>query len=476
MVIRPEGPIDRKKMNTFGYPKSHDLVLRFEQCSRQTIGSAFRLTGLVKLKQIIRVIEVLDLQANPRDSRVSAITSDIMESLENTPELFPLKSKGLLLAASEWNELGDRDRYELTFVNRDIEGVLDGGHNLLAIGTFILGQVLVEDVDRKELKKAKVWGQFKELFNKHLDEVRDYLADDANQDELSTYIPVELLLPKSQDALVLDYFNSALLDIQEARNNNAQLKQETKSHAAGLYDNLKEQFGSDLREKIEWKSNDGGEIKVADLIALTWIPLTALGITVSDENGKEVVPPSPVQTYSSKGECVGKFDRFMGSSSVTSENTGTSKRELRNVPVLSALKLAADLPKLYDLIYELFPGFYNDNDGKFGKIAAVNKLNSKGGVKSTKFSQKAIDWRYPEGFITPLVYGLRSIIAKNEDGTVSWATDPFKFVKEHLPQIAVGYKGVMQENDFDPQKVGKSSLAYEHALNAFELAWLRSNR
>jgi hypothetical protein len=36
--------------------------------------------------------------------------------------------------------------------------------------------------------------------------------------------------------------------------------------------------------------------------------------------------------------------------------------------------------------------------------------------------------------------------------------------------------GVIKENNMDPQKVGKSPLAYDHALNAFELAWLRSSK
>jgi hypothetical protein len=105
-----------------------DVTLKIEQCNSQIVGSARRLIGLVKLKQIVRVIEVLDLDANPRDSKLSSITNDIMDSLNHTPELFPLKSKGLLMAASVFREL-DRDRFELTFADRDVEGVLDGGHN-----------------------------------------------------------------------------------------------------------------------------------------------------------------------------------------------------------------------------------------------------------------------------------------------------------------------------------------------------------
>ena len=63
---------------------------------------------------------------------------------------------------------------------------------------------------------------------------------------------------------------------------------------------------------------------------------------------------------------------------------------------------------------------------------------------------------------------------RNADGTVKWATDPKEFLTRELPELIEGYKNLMRENDFDPQKVGKSSMAYEFVLNAMELAYLRS--
>lgn len=457
------------------YISQFDATLRFGHCGRQTIGSTYRLTGLVKLKQIIRLIEVLDLEANPRESRIGKITSDIIESLETTPSLFWVKSKGILLAATDYKEL-DGDRFEVTFEDPDLEGVLDGGHNLLAIGTYFLGNVLQDEgveADIKELKKAKVWGEFKLIFQKHTEAIARYLSNEENEDELSTLIPVEMLLPKSSDPLDLDNFNDALLDIQIARNNNAQLKQETKSNQEGLYEPLKNSIPKKISDRIEWKSNqEGGEIKAADVVALAWIPLSALDIEVTDNLGK-IAPPSPTATYSSKGDCVNRYHRYMSSPMVT---TDTVPREMKSKPVISALKLAGDLPELFDLIYELFPSLYNNKDGKFGAIAAVKKLNTKKGKKFTKYMEKSVEYRYPEGFINPLVYGLRALMKLNENGEVTWVTDPVKFVKDHLPTITEGYMGVIKENNMDPQKVGKSPLAYDHVLNAFELAWLRSSK
>jgi len=461
----------RKEESVFSRPfNNHDVTLKIEQCNSQLVGSSKRLIGLVKLKQIIRIIEVLDLEANPRDSKLSTITNDITESLRYTPELFPLKSKGILLAASIYKEL-DRDRFELTFADRDVEGVLDGGHNLLAIGHYVLSLALDDTEHLKELRKARIWADFKNVFKKHLSTVHEFLTNDDYSKELSTLIPVELLLPKSEDPLDLDDFSRSLIDIQEARNNNAQLKQETKTNNEGLYEGLKSVLPRELEAKIEWRSNEGGEIKAADIVSLVWISLSALELEIDDEDGKRVVPPAPVQTYSSKGECVNRYHRFMSSRSIT---TDTPKREIKHEGVLSAFKVAAELPKLYDFIYTNFPEFYNANDGKFGRISAVNKMNSKAGIKQTKFGQKAIDWKYPEGFIAPLVYGLRSLMQKNENGLLQWATEPLAFLENYLPQVVIRYKQLLEENDFDPQKVGKSNVAYDFVRDAFELALLRS--
>lgn len=50
------------------------------------------------------------------------------------------KSKGILLASSSYESL-DRGRYRLSFASHDeVEGILDGGHNTLAIGSYILSE------------------------------------------------------------------------------------------------------------------------------------------------------------------------------------------------------------------------------------------------------------------------------------------------------------------------------------------------
>lgn len=56
------------------------------------------------------------------------------------------------------------------------------------------------------------------------------------------------------------------------------------------------------------------------------------------------------------------------------------RRELANVEVLSALCITAQLPELYDYIYEVFPRLYNAAGGSYGRITAVRNLT--GGKRS----------------------------------------------------------------------------------------------
>jgi len=458
------------------YVSDADITLRFYQGSKQTVGSISRIRGSVKIRQIVRLIEITNLDANPRFSKMSNITADIINSLETTPELFWVMSKGIVLSASSYKEL-DGDRYEFNFQNEQFEGVIDGGHNLLGIGHFFLRLVLEKygsDEDIKALQKAKVWGQFKTLFISKLDLVKQYLTENADSDELSTLVDVEVVVPRSpSDAYDLTEFDQATPEIQGSRNNNASVRPEAHSNKVGLYEPLKAAVSPTIAKKIEWKTNqEGGRIKVADMVALAWIPLSKLDLEVKDSEGI-IQKPNPTSIYSSKGELINRYDRFMSSDMVT---TDTIPAELKSNPVRSALELTGTLPELYDLITEIFPSAYNEKGGRFGAITAVAKMNTKKGKILSKYTERTIEYRCPEGFITPLVYGLKSLMKLDSNGQVSWLTDPASFIRRHLPSITEGYMGVIKENGMDPQKVGKSSLAYEHVLNAFELAWLRTSK
>ena len=113
------------------------ITIRFEKSAEQTIGGVTKITGMVRAKYLIPIIDDLDLQANPRSSKTGQVTSAIQESIRQNTDLFPFKTKGILLAAAKYKR-GDHGRITVFFGDRSVEGILDGGHNTLAIGLCLL--------------------------------------------------------------------------------------------------------------------------------------------------------------------------------------------------------------------------------------------------------------------------------------------------------------------------------------------------
>ena len=456
---------------------------RQTKVAEQRYGGVLRVVGFVKVKNIIPIIDTLNLDANPRASKTGAVTNSIQESLETTPTLFPFKTKGILLGASKYNKV-DEGRYSVSFVDVDTEGVLDGGHNLLAIGLYVL-KLACSHGGETLPKKISTWADFKQVWLNKREVISSYQADLRKGDEnsemttvLDVLVPLEMLLPaRPNDKSNVEEFQSNLLDICGARNNNVQLTAGTKADKQGDFEALKhliEQRDSRLAQRIEWKTNDGGDIKVEDIIALAWIPLSLTG-PYRDEFGKPVDPPSPVHIYSGKAQGLNKYVRLMGSDEVTTKPDGDYRRELKNSTVESALEIAAELPELYDYIYECFPEYYNDAGGRYGRITAVKSLNDKRKKnKTTPFGKRPVQTLSPDGFVAPLVYGLKALMIKQPDrlgnDRIEWRVEPHTWLVRNLESVVKKYSVVLAPSDYDPQKVGKYPGNYDRALDAYKMA------
>ena len=446
----------------------NELLIRYEMVDRQTEGAVTRLVGLVRARNLLSLFDAADLEANPRSAKVGAVTADIIESIETTPELFPFKTKGILIAASVCRSL-ERNRYQLVFENIKIEGILDGGHNTLSIGLYVLKQVM-EDV--RAWKRIKNWPAFKEAWAEHRDQVaalkKAHLSGEGGP--LDFFVPVEILVPTdAEDDFMLNAFTGSLLEIGAARNNNVQLTLETKANKKGFYDELRKALPKQIADRVEWKANDGGVVKVRDLIALSWIPLSVLDLPDG------INDPSPSRIYASKGECTKAFDTLMSDPEISKPTGGEYTHELHNVAVGSALKVAAELPELYDLIYLDFPAAYNDNGaGRFGRLTSVKMASDMRSKPTSPFTQKLVQYSYPDGFIMPLVYGLKALMTTDDEGNVVWKVkDPAKFIRENLTTIVRKYRVIIEAYSGDPQKIGKNEGSYSLALDAFETELLK---
>lgn len=454
-------------MSTITESAAKVATVKFEQRFEQRIEGITRISGFVRARHFMPLIDVLDLDANPRSSKVGRVTTAIMESIANTPDEFPFKSKGVLLGATEYERL-DRGRIRATFRDAHVEGILDGGHNTLAIGLHILKLAGVPEV---QLRKAKNWFTFRELWDTETDRLKELRGRASSFDEhdesLNFLIPLELIVPADPDDQVqIDQFQSSILEICEARNNNAELVVGAKSNKAGFYEDLRNYLPENIAARIEWKPNEpGASVKVQDLIALTWLPLSMLNPMPVDEGERPVVPPIPQNLYRNKGECMQKFHDLMSMDAVTHDRAGIA--DLYNPTVRSALKIAAQIPDLYDLIYNLFPNAYNANEGRYGRITAVSKMNASGRAKTARFTGEDVSTNSPDGYMYPLMWGLTALMRRDEDGRVEWVVDPSDFVKSHLAEIAQKFKLIMQVLDYDPVKIGKAPAAYEVVRDAY---------
>lgn len=449
----------------------YKTIIRFEQAAEQSDAPIKRVVGFVPAKNLLSLFDEATLDANPRSAKMNGVVADIIESLREAPEIFQFKTKGILLGTSSFTEL-ERKRFELVFDDPAYEGLLDGGHTMLAIGLYLLSFVMSE----KDLRKLKLWEDMKEAWKVNREAVH------AIRDEFLFKVPVELLLPSDvNDEALVGEFRLALIDVCAARNNNAQLTGEAKANQRGFYEELRKKMPKDISERVEWKANeweseDSRPVKVRDIVALAWIPLTVLNeaglLPQQTPNGSPLnFTVIPQNIYRNKGEMSALFDKLMEHPEVSKQKNGP-QYELDNIAVESAFEVLADLPLLYDRIFlEMGEAYNKATGGKFGKIGAVKYAK---GVKKflSPYTRQPSEYGVPDGFALPVLYGLKALM-RLQDGKVCWRTDPQKFLDRHLKTLVAAFKMPMDMAGFDPQKIAKSENSYLFMVGEAEKALIK---
>ena len=444
-------------------------IIRFEQAAEQADGAIKRIIGFVTAKDTLKLLDDATLEANPRSAKANNVVSDIIDSVREDPKIFQFKTKGILLGTSEFTEL-DRKRFELHFNDPAYEGLLDGGHNMLALGIYFLGYVM----DEKDLRKIKLWEDMKAAW------IANREAIQARRDEFTFKMPVELLVPTDpEDEETVSTFRLALIDICAARNNNAQLTTEAKANQKGFYDEIRKRLPQPIADRVEWKTNEwendsARPIKVRDLVALAWIPLTVLNqaglLPKLTENGSQLnFTVIPQNIYRNKGELSILFDKLMEHPDI-SKQTNPPQYEMHSALVASAFDVLALLPELYDKIFVEMRDAYNRSGGKFAKIKEVRV--PKRGVVLAPYSQRRAQCVVPDGYVLPVLYGLKALMTIR-DGRLAWATPPAEFLDRNMDALIGAFKMPMEMAGFDPQKIAKSENSYLFMVGEVEKALIK---
>ena len=342
-------------------------------------------------------------------------------------------------------------------------------------------------MEEKDLKRIRDWEQFDAAWKQHGDAVK------ALDTPFGIEVAVELLFPTSKNEEVQEDFDQASFEISQARNANTEVKTEAFQNKLGFYDVLKAALPPELSVRVEWKpglidAEDGAPpISVRDVVALAWIPLNVA-------NGAGLLPIDisvlPQNIYRNKGECSDKFNMLMQQDEVTEPIGGKAGQQRRLVHhgVESCLKLAGDIPRLMDLIYEHFPHAYNDGGFKIGKRNEVKMYNPEK-VKELKAANKDITGytatrpvtpffrrtnakmihKYPEAFIIPFVTAL-SALMKVKGGRVVWAVDDIDAtVLKKLAKAAPLFDGQLDAYNWDPQKLAKAPSSHAQVASYYRI-------
>lgn len=459
------------------------FILKFSDVAIQPSNGANvrRAVGFVNIKNLLQLLDSRALAPNPRSAKRNAIIEGILGTLNDNPELFRFKSKGLLVSSHSVDEL-QRSRFRVNFSKAFVDGVLDGGHNLFGIGLFVLSQV----AEHKEVKRIRTWEQLDSAWSRYRSEIEELEFDDQ------CLVALELIYPPNLDETVQESFDQAAFEVSQARNANTQVKTEAFQNKLGFYDVLKEALPVELSRRVEWKPGiveeaDAKPISVRDIVALAWIPLN-----FASENNLLPLNISvlPQNIYRNKAECSDKFNTLMMHVDVSDPIGGNAgqTRKLKHKAVKSCMKVAADLPRLMDLIYEKFPKFFNDAGYRFGARTVV-KTYAPGRIKELKaqgkdtssltairpvtpFFQRTpaeLKHKYPDALIIPFVTGL-SALMKVENGEVVWDTDDIDAtVLEKLKKAAPLFDGQLDAYDWDPQRLAKSPSSHKQAASYYRV-------
>lgn len=414
-----------------------------------------RISSSISPYHFIRLVGVADNKINPRSARENGITFDIRETLDVSPNLFWLMSKGILIA-TENCKLLDRGRISLT-VDGEREGIMDGGHNALAIAQFLINRLF------PEVKMFKTWAECKDFWKNNEKEIIKRFNEAGGNDAYKFSIPVEIIFPDNEDGSLDEYYDT-ISQICTARNTNVQLKQATQDNQVGIYDILKDSLSCSKR--VIWKSGQNGDIKVEDIVSLAVIPLIFLQENNRLPNDKSIKALNAISVYSQKSKCVDFFGDVLKHSAISTKQE--DKYILNDPLVRSALLMVDDIVKAYDKMYLTFPDIYNKNAGKFGRITAVDQKDKKNVHAPFYTTSQKTDYKYSAAYFLPLFCGIRKLMYIDEStNTLKWKINPANSSFDYQDLNCCKYIEMVKFLDYNPLKVGKASMMYLEGLDVF---------
>lgn len=484
-------------MTTKEINAANSIILKLDALAKQDVaeGCIRKYLGYINAKGVLDLLAVSSLEANPRRPKINQATEAIRETLEKTPLLMSCKSKGLLISCSVVEEL-ERNRLRLSFDPdyRNFEDVLDGGHNLFAISTFIIEELLADDEELlAKARKIKEWSDLKAFWNVNHDILTNALHN--NGVEFNFMVPVEIITVPEMSEEALTRFTGNIFDISQARNNNAQLSNLASDNQKGVFDIVKENLPAYLRDIVAWTTGDSSKVVKGEYV----LALVSFIFTQLQKNGSatELLKDFRSTTtgfYSGRGKVADEAKEVLAKWKAARD---ANPIDPEVVTIQQSLALLNDLPRLWDAIELSFPSLYNKFGGNAGKKGAYGRLSpfakksNKGKDASLKkdtpcrfhtpgYVQKKGSYATQDGYVAPLHYTLMAFMAFDaDDRTLVWkypvdviegfytSTDDEAAIKPVINQLG---ELIVSAVRGDPQQLGKAAYAYNAAMISVQAA------
>lgn len=463
------------------------IILKVDALVQQDVadGNIRKYLGYINAKGVLDLLSVSELEANPRRPKINSATEAIKDTLDRTPELMSCKSKGLLISCSVVEEL-ERNRLRLSFdpEYRNFEDVLDGGHNLFAISTFVIEELVAEDdVLLAKARKIREWSDLKAFWAENNDQVRAALNN--NGVEFKFMVPVEVITIPAITEESLTRFTSSIFDISQARNNNAQLSNLASDNQRGIFNVVKDHLPDYLKEIVAWSTGDSSKVVKGEyVLALVSFILTQLQKCGKCPNLLKDFHSTVTGFYSGRGKCSEEVQKVL---TLWKDRYAANNLDAECVILRDSLKLLADMPRIWDEIELCFPALYNKFGGGAGKKGCYGRLSpfakkSGKGKDATLRHDKPCRFHSPgcvqqkgtyetqDGYVAPLQYTIMAFMRYDEnEGCLAWDRPVDEIVKFYTDSSdgaaikdTIGQLGelIVSAVRGDPQQLGKAAYAY----------------
>lgn len=236
-------------------------------------------------------------------------------------------------------------------------------------------------------------------------------------------------------------------ELARARNTSVQVDEKSMAELAKKFDPIKEGLeGQPFYNRIAFKQNQtetddetGKKLRMIDARDIVAI----LGMFDIDHFGSD---NAPTKAYSSKSSMLAMYLK-----------DPEHYRKFTNI--------AGDIFDLYDVVETEFAYAYNARNGRYGRKGYSGYKDGKV-IGKSKFGQRDLIYRIPDGLLYPVVAAFRGLVVNNETGDkFIWRNgvepvDVWKKCKEDLVERVMKFALSIGDN---PNAVGKDSNVWDLA-------------